>query len=168
MNGDWGISYEIALKWMPPDLTDDKSTLVMTWCHQAASHYLSQCWPRSLSPDGITRPQWVNGLVPITQQAVALTNVHQNFLCHVMSLGRSLHFKLVPPCTCPIFHNAPFRTEMCTFLIWTVGYGTIALWDLWDWSILMGSCEMWTFLFWTLGYGTGALWDLWDCSISMS
>ena len=48
-------------RWMPWDLTDDKSTLVqvMAWCHQATSHYLSQCWPSSMSPYGITRPQWV-------------------------------------------------------------------------------------------------------------
>ena len=32
----------------------------MAWCHQAASHYLSQRWPRYLLPYGITRPQWVN------------------------------------------------------------------------------------------------------------
>ena len=38
-----------------------KSTLVqvMAWCRQATSHYLSQCWPRSLSPYDITRPQCV-------------------------------------------------------------------------------------------------------------
>ena len=62
MNGGWGISCEIALRWMPLDLTDDKSTLVqvMAWCHQATSHYLSQCCPRSMSSNGITRPQWVN------------------------------------------------------------------------------------------------------------
>ena len=61
VNAGWGISYEIALRWMPQDLTDDKSTLVqvMAWCHQATSHYLSQCWPRSLSSYGVTRPQWV-------------------------------------------------------------------------------------------------------------
>ena len=37
VNGGWGISYEIALKWMPLDLTDEKSTLVqaMAWCRQA-------------------------------------------------------------------------------------------------------------------------------------
>ena len=59
---DWGISCEIALKWMSFVLTDDKSALVqvMAWCRQATSHYLSQCWPRSLSPYGVTRPQWVN------------------------------------------------------------------------------------------------------------
>ena len=27
MNGGWGISHEIALRWMPLVLTDDKSTL---------------------------------------------------------------------------------------------------------------------------------------------
>ena len=34
----------------------------MAWCCQATSHYLSQCWPRSMSPYGITRPQWVKEL----------------------------------------------------------------------------------------------------------
>ena len=58
----WGISCEIVLPWTPQDLTVDKSTLVqvMAWCRQATSHYLSQCWPSSLSPYSITRPQWVN------------------------------------------------------------------------------------------------------------
>ena len=53
--------FEIVLRWMPENLTLAKSTLVqvMAWCHQATSHYLSQCWPRSMSPYG-TRPQWVN------------------------------------------------------------------------------------------------------------
>ena len=61
VNGGWGISYKITLGWMPLDLTDDKSTLVTitAWCRQATSHYLSQCWPRSMSSNGVTRPQWV-------------------------------------------------------------------------------------------------------------
>ena len=52
----WGISNEVAIRWMSLDFADDKSTLVqvMAWCHQAPSHYLSRCWPRSLSPYGIT------------------------------------------------------------------------------------------------------------------
>ena len=39
----------------------------MAWCRQATSHYLSQCWPRSVAgqkPSGITRPQWVTSLAP--------------------------------------------------------------------------------------------------------
>ena len=57
----WGISCEIALRWLSLDLTDDKSTLVqvMAWCCQATSHYLNLCWPRSMSPYGVARPQWV-------------------------------------------------------------------------------------------------------------
>ena len=51
-----------APRWMPWNLTDDKSTLVqvMAWCCQATSHYLSQCWPSSMLPYGVARPQWVN------------------------------------------------------------------------------------------------------------
>ena len=53
---------------MPRDLTDDKSTLVqvMAWCRQATSHYLNQCWPRSLSLYGVTKGEsdnegpWLN------------------------------------------------------------------------------------------------------------
>ena len=43
---------QIALRWMPLDLTDEYSTLVqvMAWCHLATSHYLSQCWPSSILP----------------------------------------------------------------------------------------------------------------------
>ena len=51
---------EIHISWMPETAFDDEPTLVkvMAWCHQATSHYLSQCWPRSMSPYSITRPQW--------------------------------------------------------------------------------------------------------------
>ena len=52
----------IALRWMPRNNFDDRSTLaqVMAWCRQATSHYLSQCWPRFISPYGFTSSQWVN------------------------------------------------------------------------------------------------------------
>ena len=56
------ISCKIVLMWMQPIPVDDKSVLVqlISWCHQAPSHCPMQCWPRSVSPYGITRPQWVN------------------------------------------------------------------------------------------------------------
>ena len=49
---------------MAQNTIDDKSTLVlvMAWCHQATSHYLSQCWPRSMSPYGVTRPHRVKAM----------------------------------------------------------------------------------------------------------
>ena len=55
-------SYDNVLRWMPQELTDDKSTLVqvMAWCCQATSLYLNKCWSRSPTPYGVTRPEWVN------------------------------------------------------------------------------------------------------------
>ena len=51
---------ENALRWMPQNTFDVESILVqvMAWCHQATSHYLSHCWPISMSPYGVTRPHW--------------------------------------------------------------------------------------------------------------
>ena len=61
-----------------------ESTLVqvMACCHQATSHYLRQSWHRSMSPYGITRPQWemqvtiglCSGLVLKRQQIINWTN----------------------------------------------------------------------------------------------
>ena len=63
ING-WGISCELALRLMLLALTDNSTLVqVMAWCCQATSHYLSQWWPRSLSPYGVTRPQWVNEIL---------------------------------------------------------------------------------------------------------
>ena len=64
MTDGFDISSEIALRWTSLDLSDDKATLVqvMAWCRQATSHYLNQCWPRSLPPYGVTRPEWVKSL----------------------------------------------------------------------------------------------------------
>ena len=44
------------------------------WCHQATSHYLSQCWTRSLLSYGMPWPQWVNYLwaASICRQATGL------------------------------------------------------------------------------------------------
>ena len=78
----------------------------MAWCRQATSHYLSQCWPRSLAPYGVTKPQWVNldianyllhvvwicpgnGLVPIRQQALNRTHNDKEKACHLVSSGHN-------------------------------------------------------------------------------
>ena len=100
MSGGWGISYEIALRWMPLDLTDDKSTLVqvMAWCHQATSHYLSQCWPRSVSPNDVARPQWVNSSIhwglkkrsPSCRQHLLIHYLQRKFVHFELSLNDDL------------------------------------------------------------------------------
>ena len=51
----------IAFMWMAHDPGKCKLELVqvMAWCCQATSHCRNQCWPRSMSPYGVTRQQWV-------------------------------------------------------------------------------------------------------------
>ena len=75
MTDGWGISCKIALIWMSQNLTD-KSTLVqvMAWYRQATSHYLSQCWPSSMSPYGVTRPAWLKSVSSAATDAL--------FPCH--------------------------------------------------------------------------------------
>ena len=63
---------------MPLNTFNYKSMLIqlMTWCHQATSHYLSWCSLRSLLPYGVIRPQWVKVLFtflpPIIQSFSAI------------------------------------------------------------------------------------------------
>ena len=61
-NSSWDTCCEIALRWMTQNLTNEKSTLVqvMAWCCQAICHYTIQCWPRSMLPYSVTRPQRID------------------------------------------------------------------------------------------------------------
>ena len=54
-------SCEVAVGWISLNLRDDKSTSVkvMVWCRQATKHYISLCWPSSMPPYVIPRPQWL-------------------------------------------------------------------------------------------------------------
>ena len=74
------MSLEIALIWMSLDFNDDQSPLVqvMAWCRQATSHYLSQCWPRSLSLNGVRMSQYhgcwcLGSCLAISSTALLLT-----------------------------------------------------------------------------------------------
>ena len=69
---------------MPQDFTDDKLIMVqvMAWCRQATSHYLGQCWPRSISAYGVARPQWVKG-----KQTVKTWNISRRLTPQIMKAG---------------------------------------------------------------------------------
>ena len=70
---------EVSLTKLPSDKCH--YTLLMISQHwfslTAPSHYLSQCWSRSLSPNGVTRPQWVN-------------NVRHGWCCYIYILMKFL------------------------------------------------------------------------------
>ena len=60
--------FEIALRQMSLDLSDEKSTLVqvMAWSCQAINHYyLSQCWHRSKARYGVPMLRWVKASIKL-------------------------------------------------------------------------------------------------------
>ena len=60
--GLFKFSWGNALRWMPEKLNKSTLAQVMACCLTAQSHHLSQGWLSSLSPCGVTRPQWVKNL----------------------------------------------------------------------------------------------------------
>ena len=90
--------------------------LLMAWCHQATSCYLSQCWLSSVPPYRINRPQWVNMANHCLQS-------------HSWKIYQS-HKSHTAPVPYPTMHNSEqkcvhFCSEWCI-----VGYGTDACWGM--------------------------------------
>ena len=113
----WGISCDFTLVWLSQDLTDDKSTLalIMAWCRQATSHYLSQRWLRSTSPYGVTRPQWVKRATIKTMKLTSLQTVtmihHEKY-----PIGMSKMACSVSQCTFNPLRAKFFRVNLNMYL----------------------------------------------------
>ena len=109
----WSISCEIALRWMPQDLINKKSTLVqvMAWCRQAAIHYPDQWWPRSMMLDGVTRPYWIY---------VAFSYVLISFLLNrqLKFQGLTIPWARLPCATRDCLEATQFPVSLCPRASW--------------------------------------------------
>ena len=86
-----------------------ESTLVevMVWRRHGIICHLNQCWPRPLTPYGITRPindkcqklstslQWTVGS-PIIRNCVCSMTFHKSYLTHLCQTGNEKHVDLPP------------------------------------------------------------------------
>ena len=98
MTDDCDISSKISHRWTSLDHSD-KPTLVqvMARCRQATSHYLSQCWPSSMSPNGVTRPQWVR-----VDELLAFSMVKDIYTSRFNEVERGVYwYHLVRLSVCP-------------------------------------------------------------------
>ena len=90
---DWALT-NVTVKLLPDEchitalMRSQQLTFVqvIAWCHQETSHYLSQCWPKPMSPYGITRPPWVNRLTSLRPEqnrhhGTILQTTYSNDLC---------------------------------------------------------------------------------------
>ena len=74
----------------------------MAWCHQV-SHYLSQCWPRSLSPYDVTWPHWVNSSQGTIQYTEVILTVWQfHYLITRMGSSKSGKQVYIEMRACPL------------------------------------------------------------------
>ena len=82
-------------------LNDDTSTLaqVMAWCRQATSHYLSQYWPTSMSPYGVTSPRNLSEVLIIDSNNI-MKGVCNNHLTKSAFMSMNVR----------IYQNVEFRT----------------------------------------------------------
>ena len=92
----------------------------MAWCRQATSHYLNHCWPRSLSPYGATRPQWVN----------ILRNATGHLICFGILLIRFTNLSLY--CTCMVcsivcIHYSVAKWAATEIICYSIVYSTIQI-----------------------------------------
>ena len=157
------VGVSLMKSWISLYLTDDKSTFVqvMTWCPQAASHFLSKCRPRSMSTYGVTRPHWVNKLLlfshhcflsHFTPRYPQLTCIstqplyshqHNCFLCHLLIFhNKKHHLNLLSSITKALLTHilASFlrKQSFISFKFWTITY--LIMWPSWDlamWSSLV-------------------------------
>ena len=100
------------------------SVQVMTWCRQAPSHYLSQCWSISMLPYGITRPQWVDDVFLLHIDVLMQRRLYFHLLMHCsyvfFALGHPYSFRLLPACqTSPFtFFEHQHQASASLILYW--------------------------------------------------
>ena len=98
------IPTQISLRFIARSPIDNKQHWFRWWlgAEQATSHCLSQCWPRSLSPYGVTRPQWVNQQSSTRVNSLAPERCGSNFTSVVFKC--ILHMDILST-SCDIGHS---------------------------------------------------------------
>ena len=116
----------------------------MTWWRHATNHYLRQCWSSSMSPYGVTRPQWVNALWYFTWS--------QQSLCMTSSCGQNIHRIKRLTMTRKSMGNSS-KQNQCWFIVnWTIK--NKLQWDF-PWNLIDANvfekvvCKMVSILFWS-------------------
>ena len=114
-------SYDNALRWMLWDLTDgrSKSVQVMAWCHQATSHYLSQCCHRMESLGHKDWTQMASGkcgrvfkkcnLWTYVMDKANIDGLMQE-RCNSSALAMELHLSCINPSICKLLSGECRKT----------------------------------------------------------
>ena len=66
----------------------------MTWCRQATSHFLNQCWPSFMSPYDVTRDQWVKAIMPLTVYLTFIETIRVHANIQILYEGKIISYKI--------------------------------------------------------------------------
>ena len=105
---------------------------VMDWCHQATSHYISQCWLRSMSTYGINRLQYIQ---PPDTLSTLVQAINFCLFSEKSLLGPMLNYILGTIISFDIWYQmwiSLFRQIQLNCLLQNTAY---SVWHPWCWSV---------------------------------
>ena len=108
----------------------------MAWCCEAISHYLIHCWLRSISPNGITKQQWVHkSHFPLIYTCVT-PQWNDNLLQNSVIVSISVTYWT----SSELFKRFP--SMLNNHVVFTVQYDTINVAPQWRQRKLNGWCPL--------------------------
>ena len=129
-----GHRCEIVLRWMPLNITYETAILiyVMTCCRQPMSHYLSQRWPRSMSPYVVTKQQCVK------RHAITCPSAGPGeWRIYVSRIWENFKHWYFPEA---LFLNPAKTTQICDTCVWFRYQQVICL--MWAFALICGAGHM--------------------------
>ena len=120
---------DITLRWMPWNTSDYKSrfVLVMAWCHQTTSHYLSHCWLSQYAT--MSQMKWLK-----TYKYNGVNGRHRfDSISTHSRLVLRLFFDISPwKLNFINSHNSTLTARTCTYVTIIVFYSYIISWNIWQ------------------------------------
>ena len=126
-----GISCEIVPGWFSLDVTDVKKRLLheFAWCHQATCHYLSQRWPRSMSPYDMGS---LGHRMLMKARLHIITNIYYALFSYIHLHANELNWM----CAFNITSVHKDVWYMCNI---TILFSFLFMWEVFCWHIANGS-----------------------------
>ena len=141
----------------------------MACCLTATSHYLNQCWRRSMLPFDFTRPQWVNHYKAKNTESCVSTRMYTVYICVILSWLYTVSWHS-PSHVCIIIHAIWIRSVLDMNNVILYVYITTLFWysQIILYQMQHNTCQMaykWCFFYVSLKKTAEQTWEwpvIWD------
>ena len=108
--------------WTNSQLAGDAKTVMWPNCNGWINGWNRTEWRKWLTNRGSEQSCWESDNSTCRYKATITATLNSRMQPERLLQGAIWPNSQIPECTCSISHNAPFKTEMCTFLFW--------MWDM--------------------------------------